>query len=39
MDTLNILSQLARISKDYYEAIHLTNIYSQLKKLIMHREP
>ncbi|KRX03291.1 Protein kinase-like domain [Pseudocohnilembus persalinus] len=39
LDTLNILSQLARISKDYYESIHLINIYQQIKLLIQHNDP
>lgn len=39
VDTLNILSQLARISKFYYDNIHMIDIYAELKKLIVHREP
>lgn len=39
IDTLNILSQLARISRYNYESIHMIDIYSELKKLIVHREP
>lgn len=38
IDSLNILSQLARISKDNYESIHLINIYQDLKRLIKHPE-
>ena len=39
VDTLNILSQLARISKNYYDNIHAIDIYGDLKKLIAHKEP
>ena len=39
VDTLNILSQLARISKNYYDNIHVIDIYPELKKLIVHKEP
>ena len=35
-DTLNILSQLARLSKDYYEPIHRLGIYQDIKVLIQH---
>lgn len=38
-DTLNILSQLARLSKDYYEPIHTMQIYSDIKILIQHPDP
>ncbi|KAL4452973.1 hypothetical protein ABPG73_012917 [Tetrahymena malaccensis] len=38
VDTLNILSQLARISKNYYDNIHVIDIYQELKKLIVHKE-
>lgn len=38
-DTLNILSQLARLSKDYYEPIHQLGIYSDIKSLIQHQDP
>lgn len=37
-DTLNILSQLARLSKDYYEPIHQLNIYTDIKNLIQHQD-
>lgn len=37
-DSLNIISQLARISKDYYPNIHAMNIYSDLKQLIQQND-
>ena len=37
-DTLAIVSQLARISKEYYEGIHNMGIYTDLRNLIGHRE-
>ena len=39
LDTLNILSQLARISKLFYEQIHNLNIYKDIKILLQHPEP
>jgi fused len=36
VDTLSLISQLARISKDFYENIHNSNIYDELKNLIVH---
>lgn len=38
VDTLSLISQLARISKDFYENIHNANIYDDLKKLIAHTD-
>ena len=34
IDTLSLISQLARISKEFYEPIHNANIYAELKTLI-----
>ncbi|CAD8055051.1 unnamed protein product [Paramecium sonneborni] len=34
VDSINILSQLARISKDFYPNIHSINLYSDLKQQI-----
>ena len=39
VDSLNILSQLSRLSKEYYEGIHQIHIYPELKVLIQHSEP
>ena len=39
VDSLNILSQLSRLSKEYYEGIHQIVIYPELKILIQHNEP
>lgn len=36
IDTLSLISQLARISKEFYEPIHNANIYLDLKTLIVH---
>lgn len=36
VDSLSLISQLARISKDFYEPIHNANIYTDLKVLIGH---
>eukprot|EP00667_Euglena_gracilis_P001390 EG_transcript_1392 len=36
VDTLNILSQLARLSKDYYPMIHQTGAYPELLTLARH---
>ena len=33
-----MISQLARISKDFYEHIHNANIYQDLKVLILHKD-
>ena len=38
VDTLSLISQLARISKDFYENIHNANIYNELKNLIIHQD-
>ena len=38
VDTLSLISQLARISKDFYENIHNANIYQDLKNLIVHSD-
>jgi fused-like protein len=38
VDTLSLISQLARISKDFYENIHNANIYGDLKNLIVHQD-
>ena len=38
VDTLSLISQLARLSKDNYESIHSSNIYQPLKKLIDHSD-
>lgn len=37
-ETLNIISQLTRLSKDYYEKIHKLTIYKDLKLLLNHKE-
>lgn len=37
-DALNILSQLARLSKEYYEPIHQLNIYIEIKQLMQHND-
>jgi fused-like protein len=34
VDSLSLVSQLARISKDFYETIHNANIYNDLNVLI-----
>lgn len=39
VDSLNILSQLSRLSKEYYEGIHQIHLYPELKVLIQHNEP
>ena len=36
VDSLSLISQLARISKDFYEHIHNANIYNDLNILIQH---
>uniref|UniRef100_A0A7S3MHS7 non-specific serine/threonine protein kinase n=1 Tax=Favella ehrenbergii TaxID=182087 RepID=A0A7S3MHS7_9SPIT len=36
VDTLSLISQLARISKEFYEPIHNANIYVDLNTLICH---
>ncbi|KAG2391763.1 hypothetical protein C9374_013248 [Naegleria lovaniensis] len=38
MDGLSILSQIARMSKDYYKQIHQAKIYTFIKELLRHRE-
>ena len=35
---MSLISQLARISKDFYEPIHQANLYEQFKVLIAHNE-
>lgn len=37
-DGLNVLSQLSRTSKDYYQPIHEANIYEPLLQLLKHSE-
>ena len=39
IDVLSIISQLARISKEYYEAIDKADIYGGLSNLIGHEDP
>ena len=39
VDTLSLISQLARISKEFYEPIHQANMYKELKDLIEHDDP
>jgi fused-like protein len=39
VDALSLISQLARIHKDFYEPIHNANIYNDLKVLIQHQDP
>lgn len=39
VDTLSLISQLARISKDFYEPIHQADMYKELKTLIEHSDP
>lgn len=39
LDSVNILSHLARVSKEFYEPIHRLNLYNQLKRLFKHSEP
>ena len=38
VDTLSLISQLARLSKDFYEPIHQANMYKELKILIEHTD-
>lgn len=38
MDGLSILSQIARMSKDYYKQIHQAKIYTIIKELLRHKE-
>ena len=38
IDTLSLISQLARISKEFYDPIHNANIYADLKNLIAHED-
>lgn len=38
VDTLSLISQLARISKDFYDNIHQANIYNDIKALIQHQD-
>ena len=38
IDTLSLISQLARIHKDFYEPIHNANIYADLNVLIKHED-
>jgi fused-like protein len=39
VDTILTISQLARVSKEFYENIHAANMYSSWKKLMVHRDP
>jgi fused-like protein len=39
VDALQIVSQLARVSKQNYEAIHQADLYSVWKELLAHRDP
>lgn len=39
VDTLSLISQLARISKEFYEPIHQADMYKDLKILIQHSDP
>ena len=39
VDTLSLISQLARISKEFYKPIHQANMYTELKNLIEHDDP
>lgn len=36
VDSLSLVSQLARISREFYEAIHNANVYNEIKALIIH---
>ena len=38
VDALSLISQLARISKDFYDPIHNANIYADLNNLILHED-
>lgn len=38
VDTLGLISQLARLSKDNYELIHQASVYADLRRLIEHRD-
>ena len=38
VDSLSLISQLARISREFYEAIHNANVYNDLKALIIHED-
>jgi len=38
IDTLSLISQLARLQKENYELIHQISIYSDLSRLIEHRD-
>ncbi|OMJ73953.1 hypothetical protein SteCoe_27264 [Stentor coeruleus] len=38
IDTLSLVSQLARLQKENYELIHQINIYADLRRLIEHRD-
>eukprot|EP00755_Sulcionema_specki_P010988 Sspe_Gene.47904::Locus_24661_Transcript_1_1_Confidence_1.000_Length_3507::g.47904::m.47904/K06228/FU; fused len=39
VDTLNIISQLARLNQENYESIHRSNFYPQVVELINHDDP
>jgi fused-like protein len=39
VNSLLIISQLARVAKDHYKAIHQANIYTQVKTLLKHSDP
>lgn len=38
IDTLSLVSQLARLQKENYELIHQVNMYGELRRLIEHRD-
>jgi len=38
VDTLSLISQLARIHKSNYDLIHQANLYNDLRRLIEHRD-
>jgi fused len=38
VDALSLISQLARISREFYEAIHNASVYNDLKCLIVHED-
>jgi fused-like protein len=38
-DCINVLSQLSRLSKEYYEPIHNANLYEAWVGLLRHHEP
>lgn len=38
IDTLSLISQLARLSKDFYDFIHKASLYSELRVLIQNSD-